>query len=291
MANTVLEKMAELITKEAATYAKAYNGGKTKKSDLKVLRDKANKAVADYNLQLSKETYRQWAKEGDPVRTAIRSFYIPGAKAIQFKTDDDNYMTVHIKACDYQVNLPQMQATLGAGVFHDPKWFNKCEKLAWIIANNINDRMGDGANFEYHLSQASKAFKFPDGVDPLSDEGVLVALQEVFDAILFLPDDSGKNIISLSVRKTEHGETTAKEWEFIHRCMTKHGAMYEVKVCNTGTFTSLVMEAMNGILTHAAFKCSADGSFDMPDPDKDEAKPVKKPAKKAAKKADVAPAK
>ena len=81
-----------------------------------------------FNFALAKATYRQWAAEGDPIRTAVRSLYVPGTKKFKFKADDEDYMTVTITDSQYEVNLPMMQAVLGAGVFHDPAWFSKCEK-------------------------------------------------------------------------------------------------------------------------------------------------------------------
>lgn len=280
-----LDEMMNGIVEAASAYARAYNDG-AKKSELKVLKSAANDACSKYNLELSKATYRQWAKEGDPVKTAIRNLFVPGTKKLSFKTDDENYMTVHILDSQFECNLPQMQATLGTGVFNDPKWFAKAEKLAFIVSNHLNQTMNNSPLFKYEVSQAAKDFEF-DGIDPLSEEGVGIALQSVIDAILFIedPENSGENLIKARMREDESGKYSP-EWNVIYHSMTARDGVNSLKVANTGMFTTLVMEAMNRILTNGTVKFEITGNYEMPkadEPKADEPK-AKKPAKKSAKK-------
>lgn len=272
-----LERLMEV----ASNYAKAYNN-KEKKSTLKALKKMANEACNTYNLELSKATYRQWAKEGDAVKTAIRSLYVPNAQRLSFKTDDDDYMTVVLSDTQYEVNLPQMQATLGAGVFADSDWFNKCEKLAFIVANALNEHLNDSAMFNFNIAEASKEFSFPKGIDPLSDEGVVHALQCVFDSILFIPENggengkskskkknAGENLIKTRVKEDKRGVKYSVEWQYIRESMTQNGGVGVVTVCNTGKFTSYILHAMHLILTSGNIRLACDGDYTMPETETD----------------------
>lgn len=253
---TKMETMLNEVTNKAAAYAKAYNDGGKKKSELKALRKAATGELDRYNLELSRETYRQWAVEGAPVYTAIRTRVIPGAKKLQFKTDDEDYMTVIIaENTEYEVNLPMMQATIGADAFSDPKWFNKAERLAFLIATHLNEHMGNAASFQYAINKASAEFSFPEGIDPLTDDGVVYALQCVFDAILFIDDSTGtgKNLIHTTLQQDNRGEYYAKEWQVIRESMTRAAGVNKVEICNTGKFTSYILNAMHGILTNGSF--------------------------------------
>lgn len=269
MAN--LNEMMENVTAKAIAYVKAYNDGK-KKSELKALKTAATNAVNEYNLELSKATYRRWAKEGDAVKTAIRVLYIPGARSIKYKTDDENYMTCILSDANFEVNLPQMQATLGTKAFADPKWFNKCEKLAYIVANAINEHMGNSAMFNYGIEDASKEFSFPEGMNPLDDEGVVYALQSVFDAILFIEDEDapGNNLIKTRIKKDSRGNAFSVEWQYIRESMTANSGVGKVAVCNTGRFTSYILHAMHVILTSGDIGFESTGDFVMPKSECDE---------------------
>jgi hypothetical protein len=253
---TLLDK----ATSRAVNYAKAYNEHKTKKSELKAMRKLAVEALDDYNLELSKATYKQWAKEGDPVKTAIRSRVIPGALRFQFKTDDDDYMTIVTRDKVYDVNLPMMQATIGADVFADPCWFNKAEKLAFLVATRLNRFTGNDVNFRYAIKEASKEFDFPAEINPLSDDGVVHALQCVFDSILYIdnPDNPGSNLIHTTLEQDSDGTYYAKEWQVIRESMTRDNGVNSVAICNTSKFTGYILNAMHGVLTNGAFGIVAD---------------------------------
>lgn len=275
------------VVAKAMAYVEAYNEGGHKKSELKNLKDAATIKLDEYNSMVEKATYRKWATEGDPIKTAIRAGKIEGVKRLNYKTDDDNFMTVKCVDADIEVNLPQMQATLGAGVFHDPKWFNKLEKLIWIVAYDINERMTDNPTFEYKVQKASEAFKFPADVDPYTTEGCIEAMNQVFDAILFLDDGNGKNMIHSTPHTTRHGYIDSPEWRLIRESLTKEAGKNKISICNTGKFSNLIMRAMNGILTDGDFEFEADDQYTMPH-DAPEAPTVKAPKKRTAKKAKAA---
>lgn len=260
---TALERLLNDAMSKGSAYAKAYNEGGKKKSELSALKKAAMSAMDTYNSVLAKETYKRWNAEGDPVKTAIRSWIIPNSKKFQFKTDDDNYMTVVVKDAECRVNLPMMQVVLGKQIFAKPDWFNKAEKLACIISARLNEHVNNSANWVYDMAdEASKEFSFPDHINPLTDDGVVYAMQEVFDSILWIdnPDNPGTNLIHATLRQDSDGNYYAREWTVIRERMTKDGGKNTISVCNTGRFTDLIVEAMNGILTNGDFGIIADAA-------------------------------
>lgn len=269
---TAVEKLLEEATAKGAEYAKLYNSHSAGKKSLKAARSEAMDAMDKFNFALAKATYRQWAAEGDPIRTAVRSLYVPGTKKFKFKADDEDYMTVTITDSQYEVNLPMMQAVLGTDVFHDPAWFSKCEKLCYLVSNVINEHINDMAAFNMTVSEAAQAFDFGD-IDPLTDEGVIAALGQVYDAILFLdnPDAPGTNIIKPVSRTDKRGSVYSREWTYIRESMTANGGVGVVNLCNTGKFTSYILHSMHLCMTNGVIAAAYDGDFKMPDSESDQA--------------------
>lgn len=262
-----LSKMLEDATKAATDYAAAYNAN-AGKARLKALKKAATNAFDEYNLCLSRETYRAWAKEGDAVRTAIRLRFVPNAKKVAFKTNDDDYMTVVIgDNTKYPVNLPQMQATLGTDAFNDPHWFSKCEKLMYAAANIINEHLGNGSVFNMNISDAGREFNFTSEIDSLDDECVVTALQTIFDSILFIedPDNEGANLIKTRIEHDKYGNPYSVDWQYIRESMTMNTGCCDIKMCNTGKFTAFVADVMHKIITTGTFKFDIDGEFTMPE--------------------------
>ena len=267
MNQRLLDTLMQDARNRGAAYAKAYNEGGKKKSELSALKKAAGAAIDKYNSALEKQTYKQWNDEGDAVKTAVRTRFIPGAKKMQYKTDDDNYMTVEINSNDkYLCNLPMMQTVLGADVFSDSSWFAKCGKLAYLVSNYIAERLGCGC-FEYSTTQAMRDFEFPDGIDPLSDDGVVMALQQVIDAILYIddPENPGKNLIKTTLAKDKRGRWYSPEWQHIREAMTEAVEMGKINIVNTGKFTKLVLDAMHLIMTNGNFSVTTEAEkFDEP---------------------------
>lgn len=263
---TTVEKLLDEATAKGVEYAKLYNSKTAGKKSLKAAKTGAMEAMDAFNSALAKATYRAWAKEGDPIRTAVRTLFIPGTKRFKFKVDDADYMTVSIVDVQYEVNLPMMQAVLGAGVFHNPGWFSKCEKLCYLVSNVINEHINNMVLFPMVISDAAKEFDF-DGIDPLSDEGVIYALREVYDSILYIdnPDNPGTNIIKPAIRTDKRGNVYSPEWTYIRESMTANGGIGVVNLCNTGRFTSYVLHAMHMSMTNGTMTASYEGDFKMPD--------------------------
>lgn len=245
-----LDELMEVVNEKASAYAKAYNDGERARV-LKPLKSAAMSAMAEYNLETAKAVYRKWNAEGDAVRTAIRNRYVPDIKRIQFKVNKDDYMTVVITDAKQEINLPMMEMTLGKRVFHEPNWFNKAEKLCWLYACHLNKLLGDSPNFQYLIEDASREFDFPADVTPTSVEGIVKGLQMVYDAILFIDDGNGGNLIKATT-DVWNGSEYCKAWELIKAGMTdSDGVMLLVK--DTGRFTTLVANTMHTIITNGNF--------------------------------------
>lgn len=252
---TRLETMMNRVNEKVNAYVSAYNDG-AKKSVLKGLKSVANDEIKKYNLQLSIDTYRAWQEQGDPVKTAIMTGVIAGAKKLRFRTDDDDKMTATIVDAEYPVDLPQMYVTLGEGVFHAEDWFSKASKLCWSFVMERNKENGDSVTFQYYIDEISKEFAFPAGIDVTTYEGKIMALQMTFDAILFIEDakNPGMNLI----------RATGEEWGFIRDLMTYDAGFIKIGVKNTGAFTNLVMRAMYKAINNKKFVLEADDAYKMP---------------------------
>lgn len=271
--NELTQRLYDDMLEKAQDYIDAYNEGGHGKKELKLKREAANAACSSFNLQTSKDCYKAWAADGNPVKRAAEQYLIPGAKRIAFKADPDtDVMDYEIKDTEYPVNLPMMQKTLGAGVFNDAGWFNKASKLAVIVAENLNERCGGSSKFTYQVSSAARAFNFPADVNPLSDDGVVYALQIVMDSILFIddPEHPGQNKIHVQLCTDSTGRPYAKEWTVIRERMTKDAGRNKVAICNTGKFTDYILQAINGIITDGTFSLVADAPD--ADPNEEEAK-------------------
>ena len=228
--------VAKIAMEDAASeYAKGYNSH-LKKSELKKLKSNAKDTLDAYNLELEKYTYRIWTRdEENAVKTAIRTRFIPNAKKCKFKTDDNDYMTVQFSTDDsYKVNLPMMQVTIGAEHFANVKWFNMLEKFAYLFATKLNKDITGSDEFTYQIEDASQVFKFEKGLNPLSDEGLITAVQKIIDAILFIKGEDGENIIKLVKKEDELGRAYASACKVITESMTKQGSKVgEVFICDT----------------------------------------------------------
>lgn len=253
--NKRLEEMRTAMIAAATTYAAAYNKHESK-ATLKTLKSAAKLALDNYNIELAKETYKQWNAEGNPVKTAIRCRVVPHAQKCNFKVTDDDIMTVNFSEnTAYDVDLPLLQSVIGAEKFANKNWLAMSEKLAWLIAARFNEKLGDNPAFKYEVTDAAKAFQFPDGVNPYTDDGIIVALQSIFDAILFIPDETGKrNRIHIERKELADGTVYSQATEVIYNSFTcKGNSRGHLAVCGTGRMHALIADAMHVILTNGDF--------------------------------------
>lgn len=144
------------------------------------------------------------------------------------------------------INLPAMQKAIGKEYFANPAWLNMVEKLAFLIAAHIDTSLDENPAFSYVLSEAAKSFEFAEDVKPATYEGVDAAIQQVFDAILFIDDGNGVN----KLRTYKTGGVASAQWTKIFSAMTKDGFKPgQVIVCNTGKMSKLIAECMHQLLT------------------------------------------
>lgn len=269
MKNTLVQLLNDAEAK-ATVYVKAYNQHNSSKKVLKAYRDAATSALTKYNQALEKDTYREWAKAGNPVLTAVQKVTIDDGKKFSFKTDDDDWMNFKVNDAKIECNLPMMEAVLGNSVFADKDWFAKCQKLCYLVSNIVCERLNKDKAFNMTISDAAKTFNF-DGIDPLSDEGAIAALGRVFDAILFIKDasDPSINAIRPTIGKDKHGDIYSPEWTYIRESMTANTDIGCVSLCNTGKFSSYVLHTMHTVLQHGNFDFSC-GEFSTPKVDNEE---------------------
>lgn len=254
-----LESLNMKATTLASRYCELFNGGEATSKELKDAKKAANNAMDDYNLELSIEVYKEWSENGKPVETAVRSYYVPGALKLKF-VEKDNIMAFSVVNANYPVDLLRMDTVLGRKVFASPDWHEAVEKFMYLIANYVVERTS--GTLQYQIDKASAYFQFPADVDPLSDEGALIAFQTCMDKILFIPDptDETKNLIRPRWETDHRGRTYAAEWEIIRESITAKSKkeLRSINLCNTLSFTNLILEAMNGILTYQRGGCTTD---------------------------------
>lgn len=242
---------------KAVAYCEAYNGQpRADKKALKEKKDAAMAAAAKYNEELAKATYREWDKEGHAVETAIRVRYVPGTIKLSMKPNDSDVAIARVSTDNnYKANLPMMAATIGKKAFASADWFEKCEKLAYLIASRVSKHLSSGATFKYQIADASRKFSFPEGVNPMTDAGVCAALQQVYDAICMMPDEKGNNLIHVDVQKDkDDGSVFSNQWTFIREAMTREGKdLGSIEIYNTGRFTGLIADAMHSAMTRRNF--------------------------------------
>lgn len=264
MAN-LLDIMKKDYEDKAAAYALVYNQHKSTPKELKALKKTVNEAVNAYNNALAQDTYRKWHREGDAVKTAIRSRIIPKAISVTLKPNDNDFVVIKEKEINtYEVNLPLMQATIGAEAFADPEWYDKCQALAALIASSI--RMSKENKADYIVSDAAKAFKFPEGTNPLDTKSMIAALQIVFDSILYIdnPDNPGTNLIRVRELVDDDNVTYSEGWTTLRESMTKESGESSFSICGPAKFSNLIMRAMHTIFTSREFKCEIDNSYGVP---------------------------
>lgn len=260
--NYAREEMEKAVTK----YVSAYNGHAASQEELKALKKSADTKVTQYNMELSKDRYKEWAAAGDAVRTAIRERVIRDAQKVVYKTDNEtDTKTASYKNVDYDVNLPMMQATIGADKFADANWFSRIEKLAYLLANRIAAEVGNKTTFRYNVSEMASAFEFESGCNMKDIKSIAKALQVVFDSIV-----SDVPTIKAEVTKLDDGTPVCYAWTYIKESMTKRGIQRgTLEIGNTGLMTALIADAMHQLMTSADFGAVAGDEFSFPKSDEE----------------------
>lgn len=259
MKSEKLSEMFKVLESAAAAYATAMNNREPKKVR-DGLKKAMTKAVNDYNVELANETYRAWKAQGDPVKTMVRERYIQHAKSVRVsETDTGDYAAVIsdklMKADPYD-----MAEAIGDDVFAKSTWYQPMERLAFIIAANLNEHLSNSAGFAYGIREATKAFNFPPEVEAESVEAVIIALQQTIDSILFLPDPEKpeQNMIHLTLGQDRHGLPYNREWTVIRESMTRAGKdIGTVDILNTAKMAEYVIDAMHTNLTKGDFIANA----------------------------------
>ena len=245
-----LKALEEAMKAAAGKYVQAVNDRESLKKQ-KELKKAASCAQDEYNQAVAEDTYRRWAEQGEPVKTAIRERTYRG-KRVSFKFTDANLCYLEVNDTDLLVSLPDMERVIGVEHFANPQWFDMASNLAWIIASHVNAALGGGDDFAYEASEAAKNFEFPKGIDLKKDTTCIAALQQAFDAICWIPKASGG--------KTNLIKAEGPAWVYIRECMTKQAGRGIVAIGNTGKMSELIMDAMHLSLTSGGYSAREDGN-------------------------------
>ena len=123
------------------------------------------------------------------------------------------------------------------------------------MAANLNEHIANNPAFAYAVTDAAKAFNFPEEITSDSDEAVFVALQMCIDAILYIPDEKSRkkikpNLIAIEIKTDKWGRKFSPQWEVIKHSMTQAGGRSQVEIHNTSKLAEYIADAMNQILTN-----------------------------------------
>lgn len=240
-------KHDEMIS-SANKYAQALNDGETDPEVIKVYRKDLNNAVAAYNLELAHYWYRKWNEESNAVLQAITVRFVPDAVTVKVVKDEESgfYFAEENADAEVKISLPDIQHTLGKGVFARADWQDACNRLAYLYASRVNRRLKDEEGFKYKISEAARKFKFSEEYGSVYSSKFFVhALQDVFNFILTIPDDNGENKIRVLIETDDDGIPYSPAWDYATNCFTKQGKeVGKVILGNPYKMAELIMDAM-----------------------------------------------
>lgn len=243
-----LEALYNDFREKAGNACVAMNDGATQKS-IKNLKKLATDAGQAYNAEVARLQYVAWATAGSPMETAIRERHVEHGKKVAFKQTDSGRYFTEFSDCKIKVDLTAFQKAVGPERFNAPNWNVKIQKLAVLLANALNEKLSKNPDFRYEVDLAADEFNFSDLADTTSDASLLKALQQTYDAILFIParKKDGTEVNKIKAIKPA--------WECIVQSMTRQGAGYgEVAIAGTDKMAELVADTMHCILTNKPFK-------------------------------------
>ncbi len=249
----VAEKFAALEVASQAV-ANAINAG-TSEKEMKPLKDAAKNALREYNAENEGYYYLSLVEtfgEG-ALKEGIKAFHVPGAKRVSYRPDKKtNRYTAKIQDDrTATIDLLAFVDIVGIDLFHDPDWYTKTQKFAFVVANSINKALGEDPGFSYAVDEAAKAFNFASDADPASANSGRKALQACVDGIVFIPSDKDPEKNAIKVEK--------RHWQFIRETMAGKGKeKAQVMVRGTAGVAALITEVISVLLGDGKIHVSAD---------------------------------
>lgn len=243
-----LQKLREELEAAALAWADGINAGKPER-ETKGLKD-ATKGVLDaFNQEKTKAVYAEWAAGENPIETAIRALYIPGLKKVKVAPDKKTGIYhATISDANVKISLIDMQMQCGAYLFHDARWCDYAQKLAYLTANAVDESLGHCKDFQYIIDRSAQLFDFAVNADPKSNKSMVKAIQFVVNAILYIPVQD-KNGVEVNALKA-----TNKEWAYIRESITRQGKNAgEVEIGSYAKMVELITDAMYIILTEGKY--------------------------------------
>lgn len=183
------QEMKEAAEKVDATMNNPLSDDET----IKKAKDTLKGAVAAYNKKAAEDFYQDMATEHGEfaVREAIRTLYVPkSVKASTKKSKKTGKFSTAINPCDIRINLMDMMTKIGSeGFFPDAKWFGAVQRLAFIMAANLNKELAaENSEFGHILKAAGQAFEFAPDANFTSNRSCKKAMQKTIDMILYEED-------------------------------------------------------------------------------------------------------
>lgn len=254
MKKTIEERIAALLTEKAektenATIAldalvDAMNNGATT-DDLKPLKEAMKNTVGELNVCIERLAYNNWANEHgkDAVRVAIRELYIPGVvKAKTKKTKSGKYEGSFVEV-DAEISLACMADEIGLEYFHCQEWENKAAAFAALMKNHLCSELKVSGLDKNSISKARAKFNLAANADVGSKNTCVKILQQVVDAIVFIPDKDKKGN---DVNKIK---MDSRRYQVIRESMTARGSVGCVAVGGTTWVCELIAEAIHCEMT------------------------------------------
>lgn len=218
MTQKTLSELFEEMESRAAHACTVMNNPASTDVEVKAAKKVAKSKEDAYNAQAEKDAYKAWQEEGNPVELAVKAYYLPGVKKIQYSVERKTGKHMFkISDTEIPVDLVELKKTCGAEVFHEEDWQNACENLAFLVGNVVDESLGKNPEFRVIVSESAKAFKFADNADPKSVKSMTKALQTVTDKILYheSKDSKGNPVNAIKME--------SDRWFYIRECLTSEG--------------------------------------------------------------------
>lgn len=237
-----LAALEETMRKEAEAVRDLMNG-EASLNEVDAQKEKMNAAVTNYNKFAAEEAYRKWAAEGNPVKTALQTLYIPEAKSVRIVSDKDTGVAdVKIESKKVRIDLCHLQKTVGVEHFADKMWLPALQRLCLVLEINLKKDLDIKVDDSEHYKVMREMFHLAPDADLTSNNTAQKALQTVVDMILFEGDEAGKNKYVVS-----------KPWYwFIAKQLNAAGKKTnQIKACSSvkmmNLVTNVIYNQLNGL--------------------------------------------
>lgn len=236
MENRTLDSLANELVEAVQALCDARNEGEGS-AVCDGLKKEADAALDAYNRQALCNAYSMWNSMEHPVREMLKARFVPGLKRYSVTLDKKTTLFVAkiSNKTDVRIDFVSYAHDTSGNIdgfmhFQDRNWFTYCQKLAYVLANALNDALGKDPSFRYEVDAAASTFEFSKEADPKSVK-------------------SRKNAIQMCVDAIYHEEglvVTKQDLVYIENALTKQGkGLGEIAIGNTYKMAELITEIMS----------------------------------------------